>query len=322
MEHRKNEVLVLGSSNIDIVVRVDKLPSAGETVLGGKREDHFGGKGANQALAAARAGAEVRFITMLGGDPGGDAYRRHLAKNGISPDGVLCCGEGTGTALILVDQGGENQIAVAPGANGFLTPGRMRRKPGLLDFGEVVLAQLEVPVPSVAAAFRMGKKTRRPQHPEPGAGAGRFARGSASADRRAGAERNGGGASGRTRENPRAGSGVPAHRARLAGDGALPRHHHGGGKRRFFSGRGGGLLADAPRRASGGGRDGCGRRLLRRARGQARRGRAMGGRGSLRRGRGVLFGAQTRGTRRVALAPANHESPKRGARKTDAGRLT
>lgn len=158
MRRKKNKVLVLGSANLDIVLRVDRLPSAGETVLGGEREERFGGKGANQALAAARAGAEVRFVAMLGDDPGGDAYRRHLVKNGLSPDGVLSCKARTGTALILVEEGGQNQIAVAPGANGLLTPGRMRRKPGLLDFGEVVLAQLEVPLASVAAAFRSGRE--------------------------------------------------------------------------------------------------------------------------------------------------------------------
>ena len=158
MKNKKATVLVLGSSNIDIVVRVDKLPSAGETVLGEERREYWGGKGANQALAAVRAGTEVRFVTMLGNDAGGDAYGRYLAESGISPEGVLRCKAGTGAALIVVERGGENQIAVAPGANALLTPGRMRRKPGLLDFGDVVLAQLEVPVLSVVAAFERGRK--------------------------------------------------------------------------------------------------------------------------------------------------------------------
>lgn len=154
----KGAVLVLGSSNVDVVVRVEKLPRPGETVLGGARRENWGGKGANQALAAARAGAEVRFLTMLGSDPEGDAYRRRLAESGLSTEGVLRCGSPTGAALIVVDREGENQIAVAPGANALLTPGRMRKKPGLLDFGEVVLAQLEVPASSAAAAFRRGRR--------------------------------------------------------------------------------------------------------------------------------------------------------------------
>ncbi len=158
MRNKKNTVLVLGSSNIDIVVRVDKLPSAGETVLGEERREYWGGKGANQALAAVRSGAEVRFVTMLGNDAGGDAYGRYLVESGVSPDGILRSKASTGAALIVVDKKGENQIAVAPGANELLTPGRIRRKAGLLDFGDVVLAQLEVPVPSVVAAFERGRK--------------------------------------------------------------------------------------------------------------------------------------------------------------------
>lgn len=151
-------VLVLGSSNIDIVVRVERLPSAGETVMGDERREFWGGKGANQALAAVRSGAEVRFVTMLGNDAGGDAYGRYLVESGISPGGILRTEASTGVALIVVDEKGENQIAVAPGANALLTPGRMRRKRGLLDFGDVVLAQLEAPIPSVMAAFRQGRK--------------------------------------------------------------------------------------------------------------------------------------------------------------------
>ncbi len=158
MKNKKATVLVLGSSNIDIVVRVDRLPSPGETVLGEDRQEYWGGKGANQALAALRAGTEVRFVTMLGGDSDGDAYRYYLVESGISSDGILRCKSSTGTALIVVERGGENQIAVAPGANAFLTPGRIRRKLGLLDFGDVVLAQLEVPVSSITEAFRKGRK--------------------------------------------------------------------------------------------------------------------------------------------------------------------
>ncbi|MDE0332047.1 MAG: ribokinase [Nitrospinae bacterium] len=158
MKNKKSIVLVVGSSNIDIVVRVGRLPSAGETVLGDERREYWGGKGANQALAAVLAGAEVCFVTMLGNDAGGEAYGRHLVGSGISPCGILRSKASTGTALILVDGQGENQIAVAPGANTLLTPGRMRRKRGLLDIGDVVLAQLEVPLPSVMTVFRKGKK--------------------------------------------------------------------------------------------------------------------------------------------------------------------
>ena len=172
MKNKKSAVLVVGSSNIDIVVRVDRLPAAGETVMGDERREYWGGKGANQALAAVRAGAEVRFVTMLGNDAGGDAYGRYLAESGISPGGILRCEASTGTALIMVDEKGENQIAVAPGSNALLTPGRMRRKRGLLDYGDVVLAQLEVPVASVMAAFARGRRrgVRNVLNPAPAVG--------------------------------------------------------------------------------------------------------------------------------------------------------
>ncbi len=151
-------VLVVGSANVDLVVRVGRLPRAGETALGGEMREHWGGKGANQAVAALRAGASVRFLAMLGDDAWGAAYRRRLLESGVSPAGLLTCKARTGTALIVVEEGGENQIAVAPGANALLTPGRMRGKTHLLDFGAVVLAQLEVPAASVVAAFRRGRK--------------------------------------------------------------------------------------------------------------------------------------------------------------------
>ena len=172
MKNKKSAVLVVGSSNIDIVVRVDRLPAAGETVMGDERREYWGGKGANQALAAVRAGAEVRFVTMLGNDAGGDAYGRYLAESGISPGGILRCEASTGTALIMVDEKGENQIAVAPGSNALLTPGRMRRKRGLLDYGDVVLAQLEVPIASVMAAFARGRRrsARNVLNPAPAVG--------------------------------------------------------------------------------------------------------------------------------------------------------
>ena len=172
MKNKKSAVLVVGSSNIDIVVHVDRLPAAGETVMGDERREYWGGKGANQALAAVRAGAEVRFVTMLGNDAGGDAYGRYLAESGISPGGILRCEASTGTALIMVDEKGENQIAVAPGSNALLTPGRMRKKRELLDYGDVVLAQLEVPIASVMAAFARGRKrgARNVLNPAPAVG--------------------------------------------------------------------------------------------------------------------------------------------------------
>ncbi len=153
-------VLVVGSANVDIVVPVRKLPASGETVLGGERKEFWGGKGANQAVAAQKAGAEVRLVSALGSDGFGAAYRKYLADVGIGRRGLISVPGPTGAALIVVDEKGRNQIAVSPGANSFLTPGLLedKRKKDVMEYGEVVLAQLEVPREMVSAAFRSAKR--------------------------------------------------------------------------------------------------------------------------------------------------------------------
>ena len=322
MGAEKSAVLVLGSSNVDVVVRVESLPRPGETVLGKGRREHWGGKGANQALAARRAGAEVRFVTMLGGDPAGDAYLRRLTESGLSPEGVLRCDSPTGAALILVDDEGENQIAVVPGANALLTPGRMRREPGLLDFGAVVLAQLEVPASSVAAAFRAGRRrgARNVLNPAPAAGgspkelfrlADVLAPNETEAAELAGLD----GAPASDVEFLRA-----ARALRALGPSRVV----------ITAGRRGAFLLDGsgacwtrpPRRGEGGGRDRCRGRFLRRAGGQAGGGRGDGRGRSLRRRRGGLLREKARRAGGSALASGDSEDAKHGAPKTDSGRLT
>lgn len=120
----KPNVIVVGSINVDLVVRVDRLPRAGETVTGGTFERHGGGKGANAAVAAARAGAAVRFVGAVGDDDLGSWQLDQLAAEGVDVSGVLrVAGAATGVALITVDSAsGENQIAVASGANVRLAP--------------------------------------------------------------------------------------------------------------------------------------------------------------------------------------------------------
>ncbi|MEE9274932.1 MAG: ribokinase [bacterium] len=148
----------MGSANLDIVVPVPRLPAPGETVLGGARGEYFGGKGANQAVAAARAGGRVRLLCLTGEDPAGRSYRRRLREEGIARSGLLR-GEGrTGAALIVVDDAGGNQIAVSPGANALLTPRRLRGREALLDYGDVALAQLEIPAGTVRLAFRAARR--------------------------------------------------------------------------------------------------------------------------------------------------------------------
>src|SRR5665647_954850 len=113
-----HKILVIGSTNVDFLIKSDKLPSFGETVTGGVFMQNFGGKGANQAVGAARAGGDVTFITCLGEDLYADELLRNFKKDGIDTKYVFRDKESaTGSALILLDKEGNNCISVAPGAN-------------------------------------------------------------------------------------------------------------------------------------------------------------------------------------------------------------
>lgn len=152
-------ILVVGSSNIDLVASVDRLPSRGETVLGYRFAQSFGGKGANQAVAATRAGAEVAFLSKLGADANGRLIEQHLAAQGLSRPILLRDAEfPTGVAMILVDHSGENQIAVVPGSNGRLTPADLRQHRELIAGARVLLLQMEIPRETVFEALRLGRE--------------------------------------------------------------------------------------------------------------------------------------------------------------------
>ena len=152
-------VVVVGSSNTDMVVRVPSLPRPGETVLGGTFFTSRGGKGANQAVAAARAGGAVAMIGCLGDDALGDETIAALAAEGIAVDGIRrAAGTPSGVALILVDEGGENCIAVASGANALLGPEDVARPAELLSPDVVLLIQLETPLETVVAAARAARR--------------------------------------------------------------------------------------------------------------------------------------------------------------------
>lgn len=157
-------VCVIGSSNLDFTVAVPHLPRPGETVSGGQLVLSPGGKGANQAMAALRLGAEVRFVTLLGADLMGDRLHAALCGGGLPSEGLGRTDEApTGVALITVDPEGRNQIAVAPGANHRLTPERVAAHAGALAWADVVLLQLETPIETVRWALgearRLGKRT-------------------------------------------------------------------------------------------------------------------------------------------------------------------
>jgi ribokinase len=146
------QVCVVGSVNVDQFFRVAALPRAGETVLGSSATSAPGGKGGNQAVAAARAGARVQFVGAVGADSAGAELRAHLRANGVGLDGVEELSSASGSAVILVDDHGENMIVVVPGANGHLTLSSAAR--AVIAECEVLLVQLEVPVATAVAAAR------------------------------------------------------------------------------------------------------------------------------------------------------------------------
>lgn len=156
-EIKSPRVVVVGSSNTDLVVRTGKrLPAPGETVLGSDLLTVAGGKGANQAVAAARLGAEVTLIACLGEDDFGERAVSGLAAEGIDTSWLICDPMApSGTALIMVSDSGENLIAVAPGANARLTPDHVARAASVLGSADVLLLQLETPLETVEAAARI-----------------------------------------------------------------------------------------------------------------------------------------------------------------------
>jgi ribokinase len=137
-------ITVVGSANIDLVARCERLPRPGETVTDAEFERVPGGKGANQAVAAARLGARVRFVGRVGRD---DLVLRSLRAEGVDVSGVVRDDGESGVALILVDSGGENVIVVAPGANR-----RLAAEDVNVGDVEAVICQLEIPLSAVAAA--------------------------------------------------------------------------------------------------------------------------------------------------------------------------
>ncbi|ORW97220.1 ribokinase [Mycobacterium sp. IEC1808] len=146
-------VCVVGSVNMDLTFGVDALPRPGETVLASSLTAAPGGKGANQAMAAARAGARVQFVGALGDDAAAARLRAHLRANGVGLDGAIEVSGPSGTAVIVVDAGAENSIVVAPGANALLTPAAAGACRPIADC-DVLLTQLEIPVPTAVAAAR------------------------------------------------------------------------------------------------------------------------------------------------------------------------
>lgn len=154
-----SKLVVIGSSNTDMIIQVPRLPSPGETILGGAFTTAAGGKGANQAVAAARAGSNVTFVAAVGDDMFGEQALKGFGAEGIYTG--LCVIDATapsGVAQIFVDDDGENCIGVASGANSCLEPGHIDRAAGLFGEDVVVLLQLETPLETVEYAARTAKE--------------------------------------------------------------------------------------------------------------------------------------------------------------------
>ncbi|WP_166905427.1 ribokinase [Mycobacterium sp. DL440] len=149
-------VCVVGSINADLTFTVGALPRPGQTVLASSLASAPGGKGGNQAVAAARAGAEVALVAAVGDDASATNLREHLRVNGVATDSVTCVPGPSGSAAILVDTVGENCIVVAPGANARLEVDSAAARTAIV-WSEVVLIQLEIPVATAIAATRLAK---------------------------------------------------------------------------------------------------------------------------------------------------------------------
>lgn len=156
MNTEKN-IVIVGSSNTDLFVKIKKIPKPGETVIGGEIYKSLGGKGANQAVAAARAGGNVTFICSLGDDNYAEYSIESFNKEGINTRYVKIDKEkASGLAIILVDEKGENSIAVASGANEKLLPGDIDFLSSIIMPGDVLLLQMEIPIATVSKAAQIG----------------------------------------------------------------------------------------------------------------------------------------------------------------------
>jgi ribokinase len=145
-------IVVVGSSNTDMIIKIDRIPKPGETRLGGEFLMAAGGKGANQAVAAARAGGDVTLVARVGQDMFGQRAVAGLREHGVNVDHVQYDKCPSGVALIFVAEDGENSIAVGSGANARLSPADVRKAKGAVAKAEVLLLQLESPLDAVQAA--------------------------------------------------------------------------------------------------------------------------------------------------------------------------
>lgn len=158
----QKKIVVVGSINLDVVASITRLPLVGETITGHQFATYSGGKGANQAVCAARLGGNVSMVGRLGRDSFAAELREHLRTAGVQTDNVENVAGPSGTAMILVTSDGSNSIVVIPGANALLRPGDLARNEDLFRDASIVLSQLEIPLDTVE---QIGHITQRLQIP-------------------------------------------------------------------------------------------------------------------------------------------------------------
>ncbi len=156
-------ITVIGSSNIDLIIKLSHLPVPGETVCDGDFMQTFGGKGANQAVAAACAGGKVTFITSIGDDNYGEELKKHFISTEMNIDYLHTATDTpTGTALIFISADGENCIGVAPGANNFLVPEQIINSRHIIESSDLILLQMEIPKETTLIILEIAKKSKIP----------------------------------------------------------------------------------------------------------------------------------------------------------------
>ena len=156
---KRKKLIVLGSVNVDHILNVPKFPKPGETLSGSNYKISFGGKGANQAFAAGRLGANIQFIAAVGNDELGNKIKQQLNNDNINTCSVACIeGQNTGVALILVNAQGENQIAIHAGANAQVTTEYLLKYKDDIINADAILMQLETPLATIEQAAKLAKQ--------------------------------------------------------------------------------------------------------------------------------------------------------------------
>ena len=156
---KEEYVLIIGSSNMDLNIYIQRFPKPGETVTGGKFKQFLGGKGANQAVASVRSGANTIFIGKIGKDAFGDQMISRLTEEGINMNHVIRdSSHSSGVAFILIDEKGENMISVAPGANFHLTKSDIAKNAEIIKNAKVLVVQMEIPIETIEEIFQIASE--------------------------------------------------------------------------------------------------------------------------------------------------------------------